>query len=153
MQKVRIRRTGSHIYSRVSTLLCRFIGGVTSSKFTWYLSRHPDGRLIKPDPISAALPERRGEGVGRWSGWFFCPSGCCHCSPLDRLWIGSVWRGLGSSIQIYEEGSDMRHFRNRNQRAFVFIWQCARASSSGDLRSRFRGALVTTSHCWCMSED
>lgn len=37
-----------------------------------------------------------------------------------------------ASIQIYKEGSDTQHFRNRNERRFVFIWQCTLAASQGD---------------------
>lgn len=37
----------------------------------------------------------------------------------------------------------MQHFRNRNERRFVFIWQCTLAASQGDPHARFEGMLET----------
>ncbi len=72
------------------------------------------------------------------------PSGCCAAHWLTGSALSRHRKQSDvASIQIYEEGSDMQHFRNRNERRFVFIWQCTLAASQGDPHAGF-GVIVET---------
>lgn len=83
------------------------------------------------------------------------PSGCWAARCLTGVALSRHWGQFhDASIQICKEGSDTQPIRNRNERGYVFIWQCTLSAIGGDHRVedgdvfyRFRLVIWGTFRC------